>query len=209
MKTLILIPIVILLVLPTQAFEKLGIESEVESRDLEILIQRNRLKEKRFAGLDYDKNHPTAQNTSNFNDWKGKPSDKEWNLAPLTGLSIFDGKAGMAILGAFAKKVSHEGFVPDINDQVFLEIVLGPLLIDSETAFFSSIHVRWDFQFDDFWRFYSVGGVGNHITGDALGKVFRVFPRFGAGVLMSLSDDLDLRAELSHEVSLIGFSFKL
>jgi len=140
-------------------------------------------------------------------DWKGSPDPESWNAGGLLGLAIFDGRAGFSFLGSVARKIVDRGFVPDINNQVFIEAELGPFFIEGENGVFVSAHLRWDFRKDDRWKFFALGGVGSQITGSGLGDAFRVYPRLGLGTMLSITPILSLRGEVSHEAVLVGPAF--
>ena len=140
-------------------------------------------------------------------DFKGKPRDIEFTVGGLAGLGIIDSTAGFALLGTAAKKIINHGFVADINNQVFLETALGPVFAAGTTTFFYSLHLRWDFEKDQEWTFFALGGLGGDVTGDKLGNHWELFPRFGVGALWHMNPTLTLRGEISHELIALGVSF--
>lgn len=142
-------------------------------------------------------------------DWKGKPPEHEITLGGLAGLGFIDAGIGVMFSANAAKKIINKGFVPDINDQVFVEAEWGPLLVKSETAFQYSLHLRWDFNKDEQWTFFAIGGVGGTITGSGLGSAAPIFLRFGLGAFWHINSLVSLRAQGSHESIAAGFSFAL
>lgn len=135
---------------------------------------------------------------------KGALSESEWSLSALTGLGIVNSTYGFATIGALAKKILHHGFAPEINNQVFVEIEAGPVFgIDGTPVFFSG-HLRWDFQKDEQWRLFALGGLAGHVG--SLGND-GLFPRFGLGAMMELDQGFSLRGEISHELLVAGLSF--
>src|SRR4051794_7163958 len=76
-------------------------------------------------------------------EFKGKPSPAQLTFSGMAGLGILDSTAGFQVLGSAATKLVNRGFIPDINNQVFLEFQFGPLFVASSTAWFYSAHLRW------------------------------------------------------------------
>jgi hypothetical protein len=144
---------------------------------------------------------------SSAEDWKGKPESAEWTVSALTGLGIVNATPGFAIMGAAAKKIVDHGFVPDINNSVWIETELGPVIAKGSAAFQFSGHLRWDFVQNQDWTFYALGGLGGSSTGEKLGDKFEFYPRFGAGALWKIFADFDIRGEVSHELVVVGAQF--
>lgn len=139
--------------------------------------------------------------------WKGVPSDKEFSAGAMAGLGVIDATAGFSLLGTVAKKIVKQGFVPDLNDSVWVEFEGGPFFAKGSVAFAYSAHLRWDFVKDDDWTFYAVGGLGGNVTGKDLGDRWELFPRFGVGTMARLNQEIAIRAELSHEFVVVGANF--
>ncbi len=139
--------------------------------------------------------------------WKGTPPDKEIHVGALAGLGIIDTTPGFALIGMASKKILSEGWIPDINDQVFIEAEIGPMFNSGHTYWIFSGHLRWDFVRDDQWTFFALGGLGGNITGASLGDRAAVFPRIGVGAFYRVADNLLIRGELSHELIAAGVSF--
>ncbi len=142
-------------------------------------------------------------------EFKGKPSSADLNFGALAGMGILDSSAGFNLVGAIAKKIVNRGFISDLNDQVFVEIELGPLFVSGSTAWFYSTHVRWDFKRDSEWTFYALGGLAGHVTSQALGDRWTALPRFGVGTFWKVAPMVTLRGELSHELIGVGVSYSL
>lgn len=151
-----------------------------------------------------------ATNPDEAEPWKGRPSEREWGLGVLAGMATVDGTVGLATLGTAAKKIVHHGFVPDLNNQVFIETQIGPLFVSSEVGVQYSAHLRWDFQKDEEWIFYGLAGLGGLVIDlGAAGTSWRVYPRTGIGTLWKVGHQLRLRGELSHELIGLGVVFDL
>ncbi|MFL5813675.1 MAG: hypothetical protein ACJ763_08865 [Bdellovibrionia bacterium] len=145
---------------------------------------------------------------SSSEDWKGKPEASEWAFSALTGLGIVNATPGFAIMGAAARKILDQGFVPDINNSVWIETELGPVFAKGSAAFQFSGHLRWDFVRNEDWTFYALGGFGGSVTGQKLGDKFEFYPRFGAGALWKIFADFNVRGEVSHELVVLGAQFE-
>jgi hypothetical protein len=143
-------------------------------------------------------------------DWKGKSDGSEVHFGGLTGLGIIDFHPGFVLLGTASKKIVHSGFVPDITNSVSIEAEAGPLFAASTTLFDYSLHLRWDFEKDEHWIFYAIGGVGGFIAGSSFGSDnFMVFPRFGLGTFFRVNDLILIRGEISHELIAAGITIPL
>ncbi len=140
-------------------------------------------------------------------DWKGAPYKNELDVSAQGGLGILDGTAGFEMRGSIAKKIIDRGFVPDLNDQVYIEAQPGILLIDGTSAFTYSVHLRWDFHKNEEWTLFALGGFGGAITGATLGNRFEFFPRFGIGARWDAFERVSFRFDLSHEFTGVGVMF--
>jgi hypothetical protein len=142
-------------------------------------------------------------------DFKGSNPAHEFTLGLTGGLGVVDSTAGFALIGSAAKKIIQHGFVPDINNQVFIELELGPMFASGTTAMVYSAHLRWDFPKDEKWTFFALGGFGGNITDSKLGDHWELFPRFGVGAFWSLKTGLALRGVISHELMVVGVMLEL
>jgi hypothetical protein len=150
-----------------------------------------------------------APASTKVEDFKGTPLDSEFTLGGMAGVGQVSDNAGFTIYGTAAKKIVHHGFVPDINNQVFLEAAVGPWLKPGSSAFIYSLHLRWDFQKDSEWTLYSITGLGGYFTGQSMGNSTVLYPRFGAGAFWRIDTGLKIRMEISHEFIGVGVSFHL
>lgn len=142
-------------------------------------------------------------------DWKGSPSEKEFSFGLQGGLGIWDGAPGVGVAGSVGKKILNQGFVPEINNQVFVETQFGPLYVKSHFTFMYGIHLRWDFQKDERWALFALGGLGGNITTAALGSRWDFYPRFGIGAFLNIDQRFRIRFEVSHEFTSVGAVFLL
>lgn len=141
--------------------------------------------------------------------WFGTPPEYRFNVGLSVGTGEFNGTYGPAVLVTGATRLIEQGFAPrSINNQVFLELQLGPLFVNGETALLAGAHLRWDFILDINWTFFAVGGMGTLVGGSGLGSPFHIYPRFGIGAMASLLPELVARAEISHEYQILGLMFK-
>lgn len=141
--------------------------------------------------------------------WKGPRSQHEWDFSFSSGLGLLASDAGIPIVLSVAKKVVHEGFVPDINNQVFIEAQTGPLFIKSESVWLYSAHLRWDFEQDERFRYFAMAGLGGNFVPKALGNRSEFFPRVGLGMFYSLTKELKARVDVSHEWITAGVTLAL
>ncbi|MBN21207.1 MAG: hypothetical protein CL678_07955 [Bdellovibrionaceae bacterium] len=139
--------------------------------------------------------------------WKGAPQKKQFTSGGLFGLGVFNGSAAFSGEANFGFKLMNRGFAPDLNNQVFLEVLMGPNFLKGSTAWRYGAQLRWDFTYDLDWTFYAIGGLGGFFASDDLGGQFQFFPRFGVGAFLFFTDLFALRGEISHEATTIGFSF--
>jgi hypothetical protein len=142
-------------------------------------------------------------------DFKGTTPDRPTVLGALTGLGVIDATAGFVLLGTVSQEIVHHGFVPDINDQVYLEAAAGPFFSSPGNAFVWSTHLRWDFHKDSQLTPYAIGGFAGNVTGAALGNRWEFFPRFGIGAFLRASNNILLRGEVSHEFITVGLAYEL
>lgn len=155
----------------------------------------------------------SAQTTSNSVStgeyWKGPRSTHDWDFSFSSGLGLLSGNAGIPMIVSGAKKIDHEGFVPDINNQVFIEAQTGPLFIKSETVWLWSAHLRWDFERDEQFRYFAFAGLGGNFVPKSLGDRSEFFPRVGLGMFYSITKELKARVDVSHEWVTAGVTLAL
>ena len=136
-------------------------------------------------------------------DWKGKPEESVLSLGALTGVGLVDQGSGLALFGTISKKIINHGFISEITDSVSVEGALGPVLLSGGTAMVYSVHLRWDFEKDQNWTLYALGGVGGNVL---TGRSSEFYPRFGIGAFYKMAGPLNGRVELSHEAILVGLN---
>lgn len=136
-------------------------------------------------------------------DWKGPADPADIRLGALAGLTIIDSSAGFGLIGTASKRIAPDGFVPGITNPVSIEAEVGPSWNASQTLFWYSAQLRWDFQKDDTWTIYALGGFGGNIVNSR----FEFYPRFGVGAFYKINSMISLRGEASHELTAVGVSF--
>lgn len=151
---------------------------------------------------------PQTQSSQVAEDWKGEPYLSQVMFSALTGLAIIDNHTTFTVLGAAAKKILDRGFVPEINDSVWIEAELGPAFNAGNAAFVYSAHLRWDFNENSTWTFYALAGFAGNITPVKLGGHDEFYPRVGLGAVVHLIENLSIRGELSHEFVVAGAQFE-
>ncbi len=134
-------------------------------------------------------------------DWKGKPSASDLGVGAVTGLGIVNSSPGYVFLGTLSKKLLYSGFIPDINNPVSLEVLLGPVFLSNGASWLYSAHLRWDFVKDSIWTIFAVGGVG--------GASFSLTPRFGVGSFYRINESISLRGDISHDLIACGVHFSI
>jgi len=139
--------------------------------------------------------------------WKGPAPENHFTVGGMGGMAIVGNSVGGVILGSVATKIVNRGFVPDINNQVFIEFQAGPIFLSNFTVLGTSLHLRWDFHKDDDLTLYGLGGMGALLLGSN-DFPSEFYPRFGAGVIWHLVA-FDIRAEVSHEWITAGVQFNL
>lgn len=149
-----------------------------------------------------------SASASSTEDFKGAPHPEKFTAGLLSGVGIIDSSAGFVLLPNFAFKIVEPGFAPDINNSVFFETELGPLFIKGTSALQYSLHLRWDFQKDNQWTLFAMGGFGGDVTGEALGSRWIFLPRFGIGAFYDFDTHLSARFEVSHEFTGVGVSYR-
>ncbi len=142
-----------------------------------------------------------ADTTSTEELWKGAPYDQKISLALIQGIGFPNGSVSYAVNGYLGFKILNRGFVPDINNQVYGELIFGGLFGGGGGTQFGA-QLRWDLHKDYLWTFYGVGGLGVGVYGSAPTSTTRFFPRIGVGALWNLFEGMSFRAEVTE--SLIG-----
>jgi opacity protein-like surface antigen len=148
-----------------------------------------------------------AQTAQSQEPWKGASPQTDGTLTVMPGMSINGTDVELAIVGAAAKRIIERGFVPDINDQVFLEVMLGPSITGDFTAWFYGVNLRWDFHYNEDWGIYGLGGLGGVIVDANVGNDTSVHPRFGVGYLKALGSSMKFRAEAQSDFVGAGLMF--
>ncbi len=142
-------------------------------------------------------------------DWRGPSPGHELTVGGLSGLAMVDGAVGFALLGNAGIKLLKRGFIPNVNDQVFLESDVGPVFFSGSTDLFVDAHLRWDFHRDEDWTFYALGGIEGLFTMNGLLGHSQVNPRFGIGTIWEPWQGIAVRAEVSDELLALGITLYL
>lgn len=141
-----------------------------------------------------------AAEPARHEDWKGPSPAPKFYFGGLAGMGVLDTAIGFSLLGTAAIRLVERGFANDINNQVFLEGQAGPVFFRGLTAFQYHVHLRWDFNKNEDWTFYAIGGLGGIL---ATGRTV-FYPHFGVGAMWHVFARFSLRAELSHEFTGMG-----
>jgi len=135
--------------------------------------------------------------------WKGPSPETEFTVGGSAGAS-FNGPSNLGGVFLFnaAKKLTDRAWIPDINEQVFLEVQGGMELFSAASNFTGSLGLRWDFHKDEDMSMFATGGIGARL-GTALTQFF---PHLSIGIIWHL-DFIDIRTELSQNWLVAGVSF--
>ena len=142
--------------------------------------------------------------------WKGADPTRDFVFSTMGGLGVINNSAGFGFVGAVSKKIVNHGFVPDISNQVFIEVEAGPVFTGSANPFWFSTHLRWDFHKDSLWSLFALGGATGQVVGTGAGtSQFNLFLRTGIGAFYHFNEQVSLRAEFSHEFTGLGVTWGL
>ncbi len=141
--------------------------------------------------------------------WKGKLSDRDWEVGGIAGLALVEPNYGISLQAQISKRLFADGWVEDITNPVSIEISAGPAFVKGHSPFILSTQLRWDFERDEDWTLFAIGGLGAQFTGVELGDRSLVHLRFGVGAFRRLDERLRLRMEASHEILGVGVTYAL
>jgi len=141
--------------------------------------------------------------------WQGARPAHRFSVGTLAGIGITGAFGGPTLLANAGFVIMPEGLVPDMNNQLLIEIEAGPQFLPGSVLMPFSGHVRWDFHYDDFWTFYALGGIGGVIKDSSYASQWELFPRFGVGAFWHFFVNFSFRAELSHEFVGLGVAFRI
>lgn len=141
--------------------------------------------------------------------WKGKLSDRDWEVGGIAGLALVEPNYGISLQAQISKRIFPDGWVEDITNPVSIEISAGPAFVKGHSPFTMATQLRWDFERDEDWTLFAVGGLGAQFTGVELGDRSLVHLRFGVGAFKRLDERMRLRMEASHEVLGVGVTYAL
>jgi hypothetical protein len=143
-----------------------------------------------------------------YENWKGHTEVSPVEVGLLTGTSFYGSSANWAVLATGDYLFKKDGFLDDIDDRVWLEVQMGPAFFSSSgsshTGLQYAAQMRWDFTFNEYWSFYSVGGFGGFILPDVYGGNFTLHPRFGLGTEYQTKTALLFRGEVASDFIGIG-----
>lgn len=139
--------------------------------------------------------------------WKADRDPDGYQLSALAGIGRVGTKTGFALMGGGAFNLVREGWLDDVSDSIYLEFQVGPYVYSGNSQLMTSAHLKWDFRFDEAWTFYGIGGLGATYTDEQFEKGLDIYPRVGLGAMRHLSEDVSIRAEVSHELMGLGMSY--
>jgi hypothetical protein len=143
---------------------------------------------------------PTAE------DWKGEFSTARFSVGATLGLGIVGGGfPAFTFLPNIATKILQPGFVSDLNDTVWIEGQVGVTVFVGGVVIPYAAHLRWDFEKDDHWTLFALGGVGGFGVPSTASVQFH--PRFGVGVFYKFIRNVAARIEATSDFVGAGFTF--
>jgi hypothetical protein len=152
-----------------------------------------------------------AQPSLAYELWKGNTEVRPIEVGLLTGLSLYGTSANWSVLGTGAYLLKDKGLIDEIDDRVWVEVEMGPAFFStgasSQTGLQYSTHVRWDFTFNEYWNFYSLGGLSGFLLPKYYNSSFTIHPRFGVGAQYQTKTALMFRGEISAEFMGFGVAF--
>jgi hypothetical protein len=143
--------------------------------------------------------------------WKGKPPEGEVSFGLGAGLAPLGSSGGFVSILHLGKKIVHTGFVPDINNQVWIEAA-GGFHYGFNSTWWSglfSAHLRWDFIINPEWTLMAMGGVGGWFNNVGGFTTVVVHPRIAAGAVYYFTPQVGLRIDVSHEWTTLGLQVRL
>ena len=143
--------------------------------------------------------------------WKGTTTVRPFEAGLMSGLSIYGNRGVWSILPSAAFLLKDRAFIADLDNRVWAELQAGPAFFSTGTttqaAFQYSLHLRWDFNYNETWTVYGLGGFSGYGLPSSLGSAFTFHPRFGAGVEYQTKSPLMIRGEVSAEFIGLGAAF--
>jgi hypothetical protein len=142
--------------------------------------------------------------------WKGKPYNYRFQFSGLAGMGILNAQSGFQTNITASAEMLHNGFFPDVNNQTYMELGVGPLLLSTGNALAFNIRIRWDFHYTEIWSFFALGGFGGAFSPNGSGgTLVSAYPSFGLGVLWNVFEHVSFRGEISHEFIGLGVMFSI
>lgn len=152
-----------------------------------------------------------AANADFSEKWKGRTEVPPLEFGMLGGAAFLGKDVNWSVLMTGAYQIQSEGWADDLDDRVWVEVEAGPSFmstpVGNQSGFQYSVHLRWDFTYDERWNFYALGGLGGFGLPRGLGSSFILRPRLGAGVQFQTKAALIFRGEVSSEFLGAGFGF--
>lgn len=143
--------------------------------------------------------------------WKGTTTVRPFEAGLMSGVSIYGNRGVWSVLPSAAFLLKDRAFIADLDNRVWAELQAGPAFFSAGTtthaAFQYSLHLRWDFNYNETWTFYGLGGFSGYGFPSSLGGAFTFHPRFGAGAEYQTKSPLMIRGEVSAEFIGLGAAF--
>jgi len=140
--------------------------------------------------------------------WKGRTTVRPLEFGLMSGAAIYGSDVNWSILPSVAHLLKDRAFAEDIDNRVWIEGQFGPTFFSShqksQTGLQYSVHLRWDFNLNEHWMFYGLGGLSGFGLPKAYESSFTLHPRFGAGAEYQTKTALMVRGEISAEFIGLG-----
>jgi len=140
--------------------------------------------------------------------WKGHTEVRPVEVGMLFGGAIFGTELNWSALSTVAYLIEDRAFVPDLDNRIWVELEIGPTFFSTrnsnQTGLQYSTHLRWDFNYNETWTLYALGGISGFGLPKALGSSFTLHPRFGVGAEYQTKAALLFRGEVSAEFLGVG-----
>lgn len=157
----------------------------------------------------------SSETTISTEAFKGSPMPQNMDAAVGIGFGFFD---SFGLQSRAGYRLLEEGFIPDLNDALFVEAGLGLTMYGSQknysnvTGFHLASQIRWDFNYNQDWVIFSTLGFGyNFVSNVNRNKDMAgggPFPTIGAGVMYNIEKNWLARFDLSYQFLGVGMGYR-
>lgn len=154
---------------------------------------------------------PSFAEEQSYEAWLGTPREASWNLGfQAAGVEI-KSKSHFAPILTISKKISDKGFLPVVNNQLFMEAAGGPVVNISGSAFYSTFNMRWDIEKSKCFTPYAVLGLSaSYLKQGNETSITIQLARTGLGLFWRpFSIPVGLRVEAGTSLSSLGLTIDI